>query len=135
MAGSPGSRLVGYRIAAAHAAPTARVPTGIGCSQRIHSSHGVAILIVGRVAGNSRRSIATGAVVGGGGGPACCWRRHARGHPFIIGGILALPHVPTGVVDLAWGHFTHIIVEVALVIVSFVGVIRPLPGDRGGMGG
>src|SRR5579885_3739706 len=102
----------------AHRAAVAAVEAGSGNPQWIDGRDRVAILIVGGVAGDSRRWGAACAVARLCRHQALGGTGHPGGAPLVIGEVLTGPDMPLGIVDFAIRGLVYGVVERATLLVG-----------------
>ena len=94
-------------------APGTAIEAGRAHSTRIDANQSLSIAVVAGIAGErgSRRMIGTIAVAARGRGPACRRVGQPCGDPLIIGDVLALPDMPTGIIDFTMTHLVDVVVD------------------------
>ncbi len=95
--------------------PCAAVEAGCTYSSRIDACQDLPIAVVAHITGErgSCGMIGTIAVAARGRGPACHHRRKASRYALIIGDVLALPDMRTGIINFTVGHRVNVVVDLS----------------------
>src|SRR6266567_627538 len=111
-----------------------RVKAAVRSTDPVDALDRVAVGIVAHVTLDGGAGGTKGAIGFDGGRPARIRDGYARGHPFVVGGVLACPYMAPRVVYLAVGHLIDGVVDGAAHRLIIGGIV-PLFGDPGSIGG